>query len=256
MEFIPSSGSENFLKGQWKNLIFLNYAVPPESLMDFLPEKCELDLFAGKAYVSLVAQQFLNLNVMGVSVPGFHNFPQIHLRTYVQYEGQRGVRLLKEFLPSRLAALAARMIYHEQCESAAMESHLSVTPQKARAQYDLENANGHLQIRVRAANLPSETEPTSPESFFHFRNLGVSAGMLGQTFSYQIYSPPWRHYPVEEFQTSGDFSKIFGERFAVLEEKPESVFYFEGSDIALSGARYPEAETVGYPTSPEPSLTI
>lgn len=256
MEYIPSSGSENFLKGQWKNLIFLNYAVDPEILKDSIPKGAELDLFEGKAYVSIVAQQFLNLHVLGVTIPGLHDFPQIHLRTYVQYDGQRGVRFLKEFMPSRLAAIGARMVYHERYENAAMDTHLSMTPEHTRAQYDLDNGKGQLQIRVRASNHPVENDPVSAESFFHFRNLGVTTGMLGQTSSYNIYTPPWRHYPVEEIQKSGPFSKVFGEKFAMLDGNPDSAFYFEGSDVAVSGSHVPEAETVSYPTSPQPSMTI
>jgi uncharacterized protein YqjF (DUF2071 family) len=254
MEIIPSLGSENFLKGSWKNLVFLNYAVDPEILKSHLPEGCEIDLFDGKAYVSLVALQFLNLNVMGLSVPGFHAFPQINLRFYIKYGEQRGIRFLREYLPSRLAAFGARMIYHEPCESATMTDTMSITLDQVRAQYDLESSVGDLQIKVLAQNHPQEVIAESFADFCHFREVGVSKNLRGRTFSYQIYSPPWKTFPVQDVQTTEKISHFFGEEFSVLDRAPDSVLFFEGSDVALSGAQYPEESDLLMTQTP-PSLT-
>lgn len=254
MEIIPSSGSENFLKGSWKNLIFLNYAVDPEILKPHLPKGCEIDLFEGKAYISLVALQFLNLNVMGLSVPGFHAFPQINLRFYIKYGEQRGIRFLREYLPSRLAAFGTRMMYHEPCESATMTEAVSMTPDQVRAQYDLENSTGDLQIKVLAQNHPQEVVADSFANFCHFREVGVSKSLIGKTFSYQIYSPPWKMFPVKETQISEKISLFFGEEFSALDHAPDSVLFFEGSDVALSGVQYPE-DLDELKTSVTPSLT-
>lgn len=252
MEIIPSSGSEKFLTGSWKNLVYLNYAVDPELLKPLLPAGCELDLYQGKAYVSLVALQFTHLNIMGVSVPGFHDFPQVNLRFYIKYGEQRGIRFIREFLPSRLAAFGARLIYHEPCESAAMTNQISMTPEQVQAQYDLESTAGNLQIRVRAENNPQEIEASSLADFFHSREIGVSQSLMGKTFSYQIYAPPWRMFPVQDVHITPNLSALFGKEFSALDQSPESVLFFEGSDVALSGAHYPEEK--GALLEPTPPL--
>jgi hypothetical protein len=45
---------KTFLKARWENLIMANYVIDAELLMPFLPKGVELDLYDGKAYVSLV----------------------------------------------------------------------------------------------------------------------------------------------------------------------------------------------------------
>jgi uncharacterized protein len=43
-----------FLKAKWENIIMANYAMEPAILIPYLPKGVELDLYNGKAYVSLV----------------------------------------------------------------------------------------------------------------------------------------------------------------------------------------------------------
>ena len=50
---------KEFLRAEWKNLLMINYEVDPEILQKYLPYKTELDLWDGKAYLSLVGFQFL-----------------------------------------------------------------------------------------------------------------------------------------------------------------------------------------------------
>ena len=45
---------KTFLKARWENLIMASYSIDAELLMPFLPRGVELDLYDGKAYVSLV----------------------------------------------------------------------------------------------------------------------------------------------------------------------------------------------------------
>ena len=47
-----------FLKARWEQLIMANYEVPAEVLLPYLPAGVELDLFEGKALVSLVGFMF------------------------------------------------------------------------------------------------------------------------------------------------------------------------------------------------------
>ncbi|WP_396175964.1 DUF2071 domain-containing protein, partial [Flavobacterium sp.] len=43
-----------FLKANWENIIMVNYEIDPKVLLPFLPNGVELDLYQGKAYISLV----------------------------------------------------------------------------------------------------------------------------------------------------------------------------------------------------------
>jgi uncharacterized protein YqjF (DUF2071 family) len=47
-----------FLSASWKNLIMINYEVNSEILKKYLPIHTELDLYKGKAIVSIVGFMF------------------------------------------------------------------------------------------------------------------------------------------------------------------------------------------------------
>jgi uncharacterized protein YqjF (DUF2071 family) len=59
--------NDYFLKAQWENIIMANYEIDPEILPLFIRE---LDLYKGKAYVSLVGFMFKK-NLFNVLIPYF-----------------------------------------------------------------------------------------------------------------------------------------------------------------------------------------
>jgi uncharacterized protein len=63
-----------FLKAQWRNLLMLNYEVDPVILKPYLPPATELDLWQGKALVSMVGFIFLDTSVLGIKWPFLHKF--------------------------------------------------------------------------------------------------------------------------------------------------------------------------------------
>ena len=77
--------ASKFLTATWKNLIMANYIVDPAVLIPYLPNKTELDLFNGNAYVSLVGFMFMNTRVLGFKIPFHVNFEEVNLRFYVRY---------------------------------------------------------------------------------------------------------------------------------------------------------------------------
>ena len=72
-----------FLTAEWRNLFLATYAVPPSLLQPRLPPGLELDTRDGDAFVSLVAFQFCNTRVLGVSWPGYRNFADAKLHWVV-----------------------------------------------------------------------------------------------------------------------------------------------------------------------------
>jgi uncharacterized protein YqjF (DUF2071 family) len=58
-----------------------NYEIDPKILLPFLPKGVELDLYNGKAYMSLVG--FMFKKIIQCSNPWFGNFEEINLRFYV-----------------------------------------------------------------------------------------------------------------------------------------------------------------------------
>jgi uncharacterized protein YqjF (DUF2071 family) len=108
-------GERPLLLADWADVLFVHFAVDPEALQPHVP--FELDLFRGRAYVSVVAftQRRLRPRVGGrlaaiVSRPlAEHEF--LNVRTYVRHGGERGIYFLSEWIPNRLACLIGPRMY-------------------------------------------------------------------------------------------------------------------------------------------------
>jgi len=99
----------------WLDAIFVHFAVDPSALAPQIP--LELDVRDGLAYVSLVAftQRNLRPSIGGalaawLATPlATHEF--LNVRTYVRHGDTRGIFLLAEWIPNRLAALIGPRTY-------------------------------------------------------------------------------------------------------------------------------------------------
>jgi uncharacterized protein YqjF (DUF2071 family) len=101
-QFMADRGATLFL-ADWKDALFIHYAVPAEALQPFVP--FPLDLWEGRAYVSFVA--FNMERMRPVFMPGklgeWALYPVapcrfLNLRTYVVNDGQPGIFFLAEWL--------------------------------------------------------------------------------------------------------------------------------------------------------------
>src|SRR4051812_6499459 len=108
-------GERPLLLADWADVLFVHFAVDPEALQPHVP--FELDLFRGRAYVSVVAftQRRLRPRVGGrlaaiISRPlAEHEF--LNVRTYVRHGGERGIYFLSEWIPNRIACAVGPVMY-------------------------------------------------------------------------------------------------------------------------------------------------
>src|SRR5262249_24004072 len=109
--------SRPFLTAAWRYLVMLNFEVEPSILRPFVPGGTEVDFCDGRTFVSMVGFRFENTRVVGVPVPWHRDFDEVNLRFYVrrweQGAQRRGVVFIKEIVPRRLIAWAARTFYNE-----------------------------------------------------------------------------------------------------------------------------------------------
>ena len=223
-----------FLSAGWHNLLLFNYKVSPDVLAPLLPEGCELDLLDGSAYLSLVAFEFLRTKVVGIKWPGFVNFPEINLRFYVQYNGERGVCFVKEYVPSPVVAQIARVLYNEPYKHAQMASHIQKVDSRVDAEYTLRDGDHKMRCFVSAASQPRVSASDSIEHHFKEHELGVGKSRAGRVLTYRVHHPVWRTYPVLDYQIDVDAEGLYGKSFGFLSQsKPDSVVFAEGSEIKV-----------------------
>lgn len=232
-----SRGRRVFLRAQWRNLLLLNYEVEDALLAPLCPPGWRLDRWRGSAYVSVVGFQFLRTRVLGVPWPGFTNFPEINLRCYVVDErtGSRGVRFVREFVPSRIVAWLARTLYNEPYLAARIEDTVAVAEEgPGHVAYSLRRGEGRLRIAARLEGELRSPPEGSLEHYFKEHDLGVGRDRAGRTLTYAVAHPLWRVRRVAETQIEIDWRRLYGDAWsAMMGRAPASVVYAEGSAIEV-----------------------
>lgn len=230
-----TSAKRAFLTAEWRHLVLITYAVDPERLRPLLPPGLTLDLLDGKAFVSLVAFDFLNTRVLGVPWPGYRDFPELNLRFYVREGERRGVAFVREFVPRRLIAWIARGLYNEPYAYAQMRSSVRAAGDALEVEHTLMAGGRPQRLFVRARNVETLPAETSTEHFFKEHSWGYGTSRRGELVRYEVRHPVWTTYPVERHELDWDFGAVYGAEWADLSTlEPYSVVLASGSPIRVS----------------------
>ena len=228
-----------FLKAKWEDIIMANYEIDPKLLLPFLPIGVTLDLYEGKAYVSLVGFMFKKTKLFNISIPWFGSFEEINLRFYVkrvEVDGQikRGVVFVNETIPYPIVAWMANKLYKE---------HYTVVPTKHRIEKNGINKTVQFDWRLDAkwnsiqVQCEIQSNPMIADSFEQFifeHYYGYTKIDTQKTEEYQLQHPSWMTHKVLDYSIDCDFKKMYGNSFSVLNNtKPTAVFVAKGSDVAI-----------------------
>jgi uncharacterized protein len=233
-----------FLSAEWRNLIMINYEVEPEVLQPYLPAGIELDLFEGKAYVSLVAFHFLKTKVGGIGFPFHKDFEEVNLRFYVKYkennEWKRGVVFISEIVPKRMIVWVARVFYREKYTYAPMKS--TIDESEKRKLFFSWGEGMPYSIEVLTSSFIQPMPAGSKEEFIFEHYWGYTSLPGNRTGEYKVEHPSWNTYPVIDCKVKADFKQLYGNDFSFLNHKsPDSVFVAEGSPVNVYARRILES---------------
>lgn len=227
-----------FLKAKWENIIMVNYEIDPKILQPFLPSGVFLDLFNGKAYVSLVGFIFKKTKLFRIPIPWFGSFEEINLRFYVvRKEGnemKRGVVFINETIPYKVVAWMANKLYNE---------HYTVvkTKHKLSTKLDTKSVNFEWLLNKKWNSIYVESEPNSNatkagslENFIFEHYYGYTKLNQFETEEYQLNHPSWETYNIVDYNINCDFKAMYGDTFSILNETtPTAVFIAKGSDVEI-----------------------
>lgn len=233
--------STPFLTASWSNLIVINYEVDPSILTPLLPLGAELDLFDGKALVSVIAFNFENNKLFGV-IPTYPvtNFEEVNLRFYVRRtvgeEVRRGVVFVKEVVPSALIAGTARILYNEPYEARPMRHTLQQFDSTAGGTLSYGVTVGTKEVTISATTV-GELQPMSDHSVEQFileHYWGYTKQPDSTTSEYRVAHDPWRFWSTFSTAIDGDLAALYPPIFRpFLEQAPHSAFVARGSPVAV-----------------------
>jgi hypothetical protein len=231
-----------FLRAKWKNIIMANYAVDPSVLEPYLPPGTELDYFEGKTYVSLVGFLFANTRIFGIPIPGLGTFEEVNLRFYVlRREGhakKRGVVFIRESVPYKSVARMANWLYKEHYDVLPTYHRWSKDRKEKHISYywKKEHHWNHLKVHADANAVPIPTGSFEEFIFEHY--LGFARLSDQESSMYEVQHPRWMMHRVHYAESYCDFSSMYGDDFAFLNEQPpENVILARGSRVWVKWKR-------------------
>lgn len=228
-----------FLTANWQYLAMINYEVDPKILVPQLPPGTQLDLWQGKALVSMVGFLFKDTRIFGVKWPYFTNFEEVNLRYYVRYgqgdTAKRGVGFVSEIVPQSLIAIIANTLYNEHYKAMPMRHSIIQDQHTIKAKYEWKSGNKWNSLSVAAIPEPQNMEPDSEEFFILQHYWGYNALNSNTLIEYGVEHPAWQVYPVQSFSLDADIAGLYGPEFApfIQGAKPHSVFMAVGSDVII-----------------------
>ncbi len=218
----------------------LNYEVDPAVLQPYLPPYTELDLWQGRALVSMVGFMFNNTRVLGIKWPFHVNFEEVNLRFYVRYlDGEtwkRGAVFISEIVPKPIIAFFANNLYNEHYRALPMRNSVKPSVLNNYTDYHYEwKLNGEWnRLCASVQNTSAPIEPGTAEEFIFEHYWGYNRIDNTQTMEYAVEHVSWRIQPVVNPVFEADVVAFYGKEFEpYLRKAPYSAFFAQGSEVAV-----------------------
>ena len=230
--------NRTFLKAQWINLLMLNYQVDPDILKPYLPAYTELDLWQGKALVSMVGFLFNDTKVLGVKWPLHTNFEEVNLRFYVRHfdgrEWKRGAVFISEIVPKSIIALIANNLYREHYSAMPMRHSIVSSTESTRYVYEWKRKGQWNKLGATVSNQFGPIQQDSAEAFIFEHYWGYNIWNEKITMEYQVEHVSWEIAQVTNPIFEADVAGLYGAAFVpYLSVKPYSAFFAKGSEIGV-----------------------
>lgn len=189
---------EPFWLCDWTDVVFLHFEVGVEELRRRVP--FTLDLFEGRAFVSLVAFTLADMRprrggrwTQWLFKPfGTHRY--LNLRAYVRERELSGIYFLAEWLDAPwLNLLAGPLLYGLPFRPGRLD--YRNRPVDGRVKGAVRGASGTLRYEGRVVASPSTAEPGSLDEFLveRYRAFTERGGRRGW---FPVWHPPWKISPV------------------------------------------------------------
>jgi uncharacterized protein YqjF (DUF2071 family) len=231
-----------FLKANWENIVMANYEIDPKILQPYLPKGVELDLFEGKAYVSLVGFMFKNTRLFNIPIPYLGTFEEINLRFYVLRKEaghtKRGVVFINETIPYRVVAWVANKLYKEHYTTIPTKHDIKIGEHSKEIRYEWLQKGKWNSIQLSATTDNKAMQEGSFAQFIFEHYYGYTKIDAQTTEEYRLHHPSWRVNTITQSAIDCDFKAMYGDDFEVLNRtEPTDIFIAEGSAVSVEWKR-------------------
>jgi uncharacterized protein len=177
----------------WADLLFCHWPVALDELRPHVPDSLPLDLFEGRAWVSITPFEVRGTRPRGaLPPPVLSRFPELNVRTYVTLAGRPGIWFLSLDAASMLAVAAARGLYRLPYLRARMEIARDGPWIDYRSErHDPRGAPATFEARYRPTRDVRHPEPGSLEAWLVERYRLYTVDDAGRVYAGDIHHRPW-----------------------------------------------------------------
>jgi uncharacterized protein len=182
----------------WNDLLFAHWPVDPEVMRSQVPSGLALDTFYGQCWIAVTPFHMSGIRARWLPrLPGLSAFPELNVRTYVNYGGKPGVYFFSLDAGSRIAAWTARATYHLPY----FHAHMSSVNQQGWIHYH--------SVRDSTAEFKAKFRPMAP---VQLRNPGTIEHWLTERYCLYtvhretVYRAEIHHEPWPLQDAEGEFS--------------------------------------------------
>ena len=200
----------------WQTLLFAHWAVDPEQLERLIPSPLRLDLSDGRAWVGVTPFTVTGTRLRGTPPPPrLSSFPELNVRTYVDFGGKPGIWFFSLDTSRRAAVFGARRAYRLPYFAAEM----SVAERAGTVTYASDRVDpSGPPARFRGEYRPAGGRIDDPLArWLAERYCLYVVDERGRALRAQIHHPPW---PLQPARGELDAQGMADELGARLEGEP------------------------------------
>ncbi len=217
---------------RWKHLLFVHWRVPPSLIRPLIPPPLEVDTYEGDAWVAFVPFVMESVRPVWVPpIPRLFDFGEVNVRTYVRYQGERGVWFFSLDASHRLAVWVARQYWRLPYYPA----HIRLIRKGADAfEYLIQRRASEPVGAIACYRISGEPRETEPGSLAHFlvERYTLFTGGSNTLYRAQVAHVPYRVQPATLVELRENLLAHAG--IALPNDSEPVVFYAPGFGVLAS----------------------
>lgn len=166
--------------------------------------------------MSLVAFEFQDTRLRGRRIPGFVDFPELNLRTYVRQGDHRGVTYIREYVGSKVVAAIARLRFNEPYRMLDISSSTVGAGDAIGIEHRWRIGGTDQSLCVVGSQ--ESVVPREDGHGFTDHRQGFGVNRKGGVVGYRIEHPTWALREIRSLEYVIDFEALFGPAWAFLND--------------------------------------
>ena len=186
------------IQQKWSDVLFVSFEIDVDLLRSELPKELEVDIFNGKAYLSIVPFVMSDIRFFFTPPLPFSKLIELNLRTYVRYKNKPGIYFFTLDSDHRLGNFLAQKIFNLPYRYAILDINID------NKVYDVQSKNSlSLKVSIKDKKIKTDLSNWISERYCLYNVVD------GKVFRGDVLHPTWNLKEAEVINIDDQFSKQF-----------------------------------------------